>query len=586
MQKHLTLLFGVLTAIFFQFTLLQTANAQVGTWDDDFIFQILSPSSIEANYVAGTPCSFGGAQFGPDLTEEVEGQMVWIRSATGDSLGCTASTVDLTGKIAVIRRGTCPFSLKTYNAQVAGAVGVVIINHYNTATDGPCTLYNMTGLDSASAVTIPPIFLPRQTGEILTPVLDSGVPVYGKFALPRFYDAAGPYHYATPVSQVDTLFNMGVRYVNRASTEQTDINIRMEITEPGGNVVVREADIASLGAGVDTFVYFPAYLPPAVLGEFHVQLTNNKYTGESRDTIHGKFIHTDHTFAPDDFVNDPGGVGTSNVNFISGGFIRQEGAIVVTGPNPASATGITFGISNIDSVYVPNAPPGSTANDVILFVYDGDVDGDGTIDLGSSFDDLTQVGYGVYTMTGNETDGELVTAPVGDLITGQPVELTPRHVYYSSLLYNGLESGYGRDLRFSNSAEPWFYLNFPSTPLTVGNGTALTFYSGWDGAVVVNRLELEPSSSVKPDVLAEAQVAISPNPATDVVRVDVQLEAPSEMVTLTLFDARGQLVKVQTADNILEGQLSMNVQDIPSGMYLMWVRTAEGSAMRKVAICH
>ena len=60
----------------------------------------------------------------------------------------------------------------------------------------------------------------------------------------------------------------------------------------------------------------------------------------------------------------------------------------------------------------------------------------------------------------------------------------------------------------------------------------------------------------------------------------------SDVVTMTLFDARGREVARQTAQNIEDGQVTMNVANQPSGMYLLWVRTAEGSAMRKVAICH
>ncbi len=543
----------------------QQSFAQVGTWDDDFIFQILSPNSIATNFVAGDACSFGGASgWGPDLTEEVEGDLVWAYDAAGDSLGCNPITTDLTGKIALIRRGTCSFSLKVYNAQLAGAKAVIIVNHYTTAADNGCTLYNMTGLDSAALVTIPAIFIPRSTGELITPVLDAGQTIHVKFALPRFYDAAGPYHYSTPVTQVDTLANIGVRFVNRSTSLDT------------------------LSAGGTAFTYFPYYLPPAVLGEFNVLYTNNKYT-ELRDSLHRKFIQTPYTFATDNFVNDPGGVGTTNANFIAGGFVHQEGSICITGPNGGEATFVTFGVSNIDSVFVPNIPPGGTANDINIFVYDGDVDEDGTIDLSSSFDDLTQVGYGVYTMDGTETDGVLIDVPVADLVTGQPIELKPRHVYYVSLYYNGLEAGYGRDIRFSNSPQEWFYLNFPSTPLAIGNNGALAFFSGWSGAEVVKRLQLDgyqPGSSVKPNVLQDAQVTVTPNPAVDQVHVNVNLNEASDLVTLTLFDNQGRMVATQKTPNFEDGQITMNVNNVASGMYLLWVRTAEGSAMRKVAICH
>lgn len=586
MKKMLTSLLGTFAAVVLQFAIVQTAQAQ-GNQNDNFLMRLTIDGNV-SDLKKGVDCGVTYAQFGASVTQEICGDVVWAYDETPDSLCCdTIITQDLTGKFAMIRRGTCNFSLKAYYAQEAGAIAVIIVNHYNTAADGSCTLVPMGAGTNAALVTIPVVGISRQTGEEIDAALQANETVNACLLLPRIYSPAVPYHYATPVSQVSELANMGVNYVNRDASEQTGIELKIDITEPGGNVSSITTTIDALASGVDTFVTFPPYTPPAVVGEFNVVISNNKYT-EPRDSLTGKFIHTDYTFAVDNFVNDPGGVGTTNANFISGGFIHQEGNLCITGANGGAATHVTFGISNIDSVYVPNAPPGSAANDITLFVYDGDVDGDDAADFGNpgSFDDLTQVGYGVYTMTGNEEDGVFIDAAVGDLITGQPIQLQPNHIYYVSLLYNGLEAGYGRDIRFANTIEPWTYLNFPTGPLAIGNGTTLTLFSGWSGLSVVNRLQLEGFGTSTNDVLAETQVTLSPNPATDVVRVNVKLDAPSEMVTLTLYDARGQLVKMQTADNILEGQISMNVQDVPSGMYLMGVRTAEGSAMRKVAICH
>lgn len=587
MKKNLTFLLGTLLAALLQFAFVQTAQAQ-GNQNDNFLLRV-TINGVSTDLKKGVDCGVTYAQFGASVTEELCGNAGWAYDETPDSLICdTIITQDLTGQFAMIRRGTCNFSLKAWYAQEAGASAVIIVNHYNTATDGSCTLVPMGAGTNAALVTIPVVGISRQTGEEIDAALQAGQDVSVCLLLPRVYDPAVPYHYATPVSQVDSLANMGVTYVNRDAAEQTDVEFKIAITEPGGNVSTLTTTVAAIGAGVDTFVYFPTYLPPAVVGDFDVLITNNKYT-ESRDSLRGKFVHTPYTFAMDNDINDPGGVGTTNANFISGGFIHQEGNLCITGPNGGSATHVTFGVSNIDSVYVPNAPLGSAANDITLIVYDGDVDGDGSADFGNpgTFDDLTQIGYGTYTMTGNEEDGVWISAPIGDLITGQPVELQPRHIYYVSLLYNGLEAGYGRDIRPGNTNQPWSYLNFPSSPLAIGNGTALTLFSGWSGISVVNRLELEGfGTSVRPDVLAETQVSISPNPATDLVRVNLKLDAPSEMVTLQLMNIQSGVVKTQTASNFQQGQLSMNVNDVPSGMYVMLVRTAEGTAMRKVAICH
>ncbi|MBL7803746.1 MAG: hypothetical protein JNL02_08435, partial [Saprospiraceae bacterium] len=532
MKKILTSFLGSAFAVLLSLGFATSAQAQDGTQNDDFLFRVIT-SSGTSDYSNGA-CGYGHSLFGAGITEELCGEIVWAFDETPDSLVCdTIITQDLTGKIALIRRGVCNFSLKVWYAQEAGAKAVIIANHYNTATDDGCSIINMAAGTNAALDTIPSIFVCRNVVEEIDNALKNGETVNVCFLLPRFYDAAGPYHYATPISQVDSLTNMGVRFVNRNAATLENVELKATITEPGGNVVTLTSTIPSVDPGVSTFQYFPGYLPPAVVGEFNVEYTNSVYN-ESRDTLRRKFVHTQYTFATDNLINDPGGVGTTNANFISGGFLHQEGAICVTGPNGGNATFVTFGISNIDSVYVPNVPPGGTANDINIFLYDGDVDEDGTIDLASSFDDLTQVGYGVYTMTGLEEDGVLIDAPVADLLTGQPVELKPNHVYYVSLYYNGLEAGYGRDIRFMNSLEEWFYLNFPSTPLAIGNGTALTFFDGgWSGADVVNRLQLQgysSSTSEKPNRLADDQVTITPNPAVDQVRVNIDLAEVSDQV--------------------------------------------------------
>ena len=588
MKKILTSFLGTACAALLTFAFATSAQAQDGTQNDDFLFRVTT-SNGNSDYSNGA-CGYGHSLFGAGITEEICGEIVWAFDETPDSLVCdTIITQDLTGKIALIRRGVCNFSLKVWYAQQAGAKAVIIANHYNTATDDGCSIINMAAGTNAALDTIPSIFVCRNIVEEIDNALKAGETVNVCFLLPRFYDAAGPYHYATPVSQVDSLLNMGVRFVNRSGATLENVELKAEITEPGGNLVTLTSTIPTIDPGVSTYQYFPGYLPPAVTGDFDVLYTNSVYN-ESRDSIRRTFTQTDYTFAADNFVNDPGGVGTTNANFISGGFVHQEGAICITGPNGGNATYVTFGVSNIDSVFVANVPPGGTANDINVFVYDGDVDEDGTIDLSSSFDDLTQVGYGVYTMNGTEEDGVTIDVPVADLVTGQPIELKPRHVYYVSLYYNGLEAGYGRDIRFMNTVEDWFYLNFPSTPLAIGNGTALTFFDGgWAGANVVNRLQLEgyaSGTSEKPNTLGLDQVVVTPNPAIDQVRVNLDLTEMSDVVTLTLFDARGREVARQTAKNIEDGQVTMNVANQASGMYLLWVRTAEGSAMRKVAICH
>jgi len=77
--------------------------------------------------------------------------------------GCTAITEDLTGKIALVDRGTCTFAVKAANAQAKGASAVVIANNTGTA------VLVMSGFDSTITVPVTSVSLPTRNaivGEI------------------------------------------------------------------------------------------------------------------------------------------------------------------------------------------------------------------------------------------------------------------------------------------------------------------------------------------------------------------------------------------------------------------------------------
>lgn len=99
--------------------------------------------------IAGLYCT-GAARFGPTsylLTGQVQ---------VGSPLNGCGPMAPLTGKIALIQRGTCIFSAKVKNAQNAGAIAVII---YNNAGE---TALTMAGSDPT--ITIPSIFIGQSNG--------------------------------------------------------------------------------------------------------------------------------------------------------------------------------------------------------------------------------------------------------------------------------------------------------------------------------------------------------------------------------------------------------------------------------------
>lgn len=126
------------------------------TWNQDVgskYLDVLEPTDLAGKIQTGL------ATFGPDLTTTgITGAVVEIDDGTSDgSKGCQPVTgqPELEGKIALIDRGICDFSLKVYNAQEAGAIGVIICNFDDE-------IIGMGPGDNAGDVTIPSVFISHQ----------------------------------------------------------------------------------------------------------------------------------------------------------------------------------------------------------------------------------------------------------------------------------------------------------------------------------------------------------------------------------------------------------------------------------------
>jgi hypothetical protein len=127
---------------------------------------INSPVGIAGVY----PC-IPSVSFGPTITSAITANVVLIIAAESapTSLGCFPSTNpagSLTGKIALIRRGSCTFVEKVRFAQDAGAIGVIMMNNIS----GPAA--GMGGTDGA--ITIPATMVSMTDGNIIEAAVLTG----------------------------------------------------------------------------------------------------------------------------------------------------------------------------------------------------------------------------------------------------------------------------------------------------------------------------------------------------------------------------------------------------------------------------
>ncbi len=124
---------------------------------------VSAPAAVAGTYAAGVASGFGPQTF------SVTGQVVAAVDAVAPTLdGCTAITSSVSGKIALIDRGACNFSVKVLNAQSAGAIGVIIVDNVSSA--------NPPGLGGTGAgVTIPSVSVTLAVGNAIRAQLGAGV---------------------------------------------------------------------------------------------------------------------------------------------------------------------------------------------------------------------------------------------------------------------------------------------------------------------------------------------------------------------------------------------------------------------------
>jgi len=112
----------------------------------------------------------GVAAFGP-INFNTTGVLSLVNDGNapnGD--GCTAIQDNLSGKIALIDRGTCKFKSKAYNAQKAGATAVIIVD--NQDNDVPLALGD--DINQVVTITIPVVSITLASGATLKQGIQAG----------------------------------------------------------------------------------------------------------------------------------------------------------------------------------------------------------------------------------------------------------------------------------------------------------------------------------------------------------------------------------------------------------------------------
>jgi hypothetical protein len=137
---------------------------QMYLWTGKGINQVVVNSPSPATLRAQGTANWGAAT----TVQGVTGDVALVTDGTAPTTdGCQAIQGSLAGKVALIDRGLCDFTVKVKNAQTAGAIAAIIAN-----TLGRDSIITMGGADAS--INIPAVFIGNTDGDSLKALLAAG----------------------------------------------------------------------------------------------------------------------------------------------------------------------------------------------------------------------------------------------------------------------------------------------------------------------------------------------------------------------------------------------------------------------------
>lgn len=542
--------------------------------------QINDGSTIPVNVSITAPADIAGpvtynstaAAWGGNVTQGFSGEVAWGFNMT-DSLGCAVDgpiLTDLTGKIALIRRGVCAFVEKGLAAQEAGAIAFIVVNDFRDGMDDEATIV-MGGDDNGT--TIPGIFLSAATSVLIAGAIDAGETVTLEYEVGQFATPATAWAYNQPLNNIEP-YPFSVSFYN-SGTEELIVDITATIIAPDGTEEFETLTDTFPAVTADTVVFTDFYTPTQV--GLHTVRFSSDASAESMDAF---FNVTDFTYNAAQLldVSTGAGLGPADELYLNSG-IYQAATLVVTGDDGGIATHASFGLANPELFF--DEDDGGEV--FALLLYDADADDDGAVDLANNFSDMDNgiIAVGEYMTTGMEVANEELFVTFED-----PIELEANKVYYISILKTP-EEGSGNTPRFTGSSDlnaapnyiidggTWF-----TTPLELDQ-----LYTGWNGASVAVGLHLDgfmlPSDVRDLPTLAASQVQIAPNPVASQLNLTLSLEGVVNNVQIGIAGVDGRRHGLYTFDAVTNAPLNINVSELAAGTYFVSILTDQGYRTEK-----
>lgn len=197
---------------------------------------------------------------------------------------------------------------------------------------------------------------------------------------------------------------------------------------------------------------------------------------------------------------------------------------------------------------------------------------------------LSGSGYVIrYTDDGGETWTNLPSIPGGNITS---IVLIPESHYILTVLISNNITGPFRTMLSKNLGQSWTEIGNGEL---VGNAKfaspSIGYGGEWQPTNHLTRMYKyagDPLVGLFSGLELDAQVTLSPNPASDVLQVQIEVAEPTEFVLL-LNDMQGRLIERKVLEKTAAGNVQFSLNHLPAGVYTVTVSSIKGHLTRTVS---
>jgi hypothetical protein len=487
-----------------------------------------------------------------------------------DSLACAALTNDLTGKVALVYRGTCEFGAKALEAQNAGAVAVIIVNNI------PGAPIAMGAGAVGGSVTIPVIMVSQADGALIhDQMMTDDVVVFIGNKTGLYMDDLGlvaerirrtnghaiPAQLAQDASEFNTV--VGAWVFNYGQNDQTGITLSASVNN-GMDVYTDTSATFDLVSGDSVYVELEDFnLPAYPADDYTLTYTVNfgatdEYVGDNSIETGFRIVDTLFSYARLDAQGMP----------VSDGGIRPN-------PNNSSysscivfnnANGSRLGAAGMYFNASTSTADSLTGQEIVLTAFrweDAFTDMD---DPNMAFDLLTEMATASFYFVSNDQNIPKYQAFNEPFV----MEDNQRYLFCAQTFNTAVFLGYDTETKYTLNEE---YDLQPLYPVESDGTFSGGGFTGGDVPSLAVRVFDAADLTINENTL---ETSSFPNPAKDIVTVKVNA---SGNAMLTITDLAGRTITAQDV-TITNGQFTANVGGFNSGTYVFSLAYANGMNSR------